>query len=105
MKLENKNPERFIDGGERAVCSHVQAMRKPKGNNDCWIIGNDASGAVALLCNDCAAKMDSVTDWRLRYVLADDVRKAVAEAQAQGEEMIPVSDVGHKALADLQKVN
>jgi hypothetical protein len=52
MKLENKNPERFIDGGERAVCSHVQAMRKTKGNNDCWIIGNDASGEVALRGKD-----------------------------------------------------
>jgi hypothetical protein len=105
MKLENKNPERFIDGGERAVCSHVQAMRKTKGNNDCWLIGNSTSSEVALLCDDCAVKMDYVADWRVRYVLADDVRKAVAEAQARGEEVFTTSDAGRRAIADLQKVN
>jgi hypothetical protein len=107
MGLKEKNPEQrdVTKGGLRLVCSHVQAMRKTKGDNDCWLIGNSAGGEVALLCDDCAVEVDYVTDWRARYVLAENLHKVAAESQAQGVELIPTSDAGRKAIADLQKVN
>jgi len=101
--VESKNFEAAVAHIEKGLgytyeCKHIAAMRADGVSHKLWMIGTGSTAALA--CDACAAKADSITEWRSEYHLL--TRKDAALFASRYPEMEALSETGRQLIRSVR---